>query len=274
MNSAQHLVNTYLARAMEEFAVNPLSAQLMRRLAKEFPVPFLESAMSYFQSDQQSKAHRYLAAVLLRNEGIIDQLTNPALGALPRAVMLFRHLLAVDPMFDMNLARAIKDSSRSKHAEAMDPVRALRGLDILNQTSPGRRLVPVLMHVANSSEVDSRIAAKATLFVGHVLQSPAWVTRQLNSQDNPRIRANAVESIWGLDTSAARTLFENWAHDDCNRMAGNALMALHIAGAAGIPDEAEKMAASPKWSPLNCRLDSGQNRRSGRCFFFEIVVKR
>jgi HEAT repeat protein len=231
---------------MEEFNINPLSARLMRRLAEEFPGPFLERALSYFESDQESMAHRYLAVILLRTEGIIDQLTNPALSSLPRAVMVFRRLLAVDPMLDMNLAREIKDSSRTKQAEALDPARAVRALDILHQTSPGRRLVPVLMHVANGSEVDSRIAAKATLFVGHVLQNPDWVRRQLNSQENPRVRANAVESIWGLDTSAARTLFEDWAHDGCNRVAGNALMALHIAGTAGIQDEVKKMALSPK----------------------------
>ena len=103
--------------------------------------------------------------------------------------------------------------------------------------------MPILGHLVSSR--DARMAAKAALFVGKRLQSPAWAEKQLKHED-ARIRANAIESLWGLDTDAAKNLLVNCASDDCNRVVGNALVGLHLVGEPGVMDEVKSMASLGK----------------------------
>jgi HEAT repeat protein len=103
----------------------------------------------------------------------------------------------------------------------------VRALDILDQTSSGRRLLPILGHLPEAA--DARLAAKATLFVGRRVMNPAWSAKLL-ARPEDRIRANAVETLWGLKTPPALDLLERCATDRNNRVMGNALIGLHIAG--------------------------------------------
>jgi hypothetical protein len=50
---------------------------------------------------------------------------------------------------------------------------------------------------------------------------------QLESQD-PRIRANVVEQPWGVDAPFARKCMREALNDENNRVAGNALLGLHL----------------------------------------------
>ena len=105
---------------------------------------------------------------------------------------------------------------------------------MLEETSTGRRLLSVLGHLHNST--DPRIRSRAVLFIGRRLQSPEWTEKQLEGTD-PRARANAIESIWGLDSPRILTLLEGCVGDDNNRVAGNALVGLSLANADGAADQ-------------------------------------
>ena len=65
--------------------------------------------------------------------------------------------------------------------------------------------------------------------MGRRLQNPEWAAKQLK-RDDPRVRANAVESIWGLRSVRARTLLDDCLTDGANRVKGNALVGLHLIG--------------------------------------------
>jgi hypothetical protein len=103
----------------------------------------------------------------------------------------------------------------------MRPQKASGAREALYSMRLGRR-VP-------TADPDPRVAAQATLFVGKGVQSPAWSAKQMLHPDQ-RVRANAVESIWGLDTQPAVQLLEKCIDDKNTRVVGNALLGLHITG--------------------------------------------
>ena len=170
----------------------------------------------------------------LRHGELTDYLVNPTHSTREIALRLFNRILSVDPSFDVKLAQLLPDRGYVNHAVALEGVCAMRALDILDHTSRGRRLLPILGHLPHSS--DPRVAAQATLFVGKRVQSPAWAAKQMLHSDQ-RVRANAVESIWGLDTQPAVQLLEKCIDDKNTRVVGNALLGLHITGHRDIERE-------------------------------------
>jgi hypothetical protein len=242
MQFDQRLVDTYLTRAVEEFDTNPLATQLMRRLATEGPELFFEAAMKHLSSPAHSNAHRLLCILMLRQSTLLEYIATPGVTTRERAVHLFNRFLAVDPSFDVKLARMLPGRTYANYAEAFDALHSARALDILDQTSRGRRLLPILGHLPNSE--NANISAKATLFVGKRVQNPAWTAKQLARSDQ-RVRANAVEALWGLDTRPAISLLETCVGDKNNRVVGNAVVGLHIAGRTEAQSEALSMSRSP-----------------------------
>ena len=232
------MISTYLDRAVAEFGTNPLSARLIRRMASQLPDLFLAAAVKYLESRDESAAHRLLASMMLRHPLAYEEIADPSRGTLERSVTLFVRLWKVDPSFDVKLARRLPDRHGLNHCEAFDAPRSYRVLDVLDETSTGRRLVPVLGHLIDSA--DPRIAAKATLFIGKRIQSAEWAARQLTRND-PSVRANAVESIWGLKSPTAQTLLEVCAGDASSHVAGNALVGLHKLGKPGIVEQINSM---------------------------------
>jgi hypothetical protein len=235
----QEFVDRYLVRAVEEFDSNPLSVRIIRRLAREHPNEFAVAALRYLDSDVQTNAHRFLTVLIIRLDAIFDQLSDPALRTKEVATRLLRRILDVDPAFDVQLARKLPDRTGVNHSVAFDSVRAGRTLDLLDETSRGGRLLSILGHLPNST--DSRISARAVLFVGRRVQSAEWAQQQLNRAD-PRARANVVEAIWGVASRQMKTLLECCVGDSCNRVVGNALIGLHLYGETNVIPAVSKLA--------------------------------
>ncbi len=224
----EQLVEKYLERAMEEFTTNPLAVQLMRRLAIEGRDLFVRAGLKYMHApDEGGNAERMLGHLLLRQESLLDQLARPEENSQGQATDLFKRFRKMDASFDVRLARKLPCRGAWSQPGAFDGGRSGRALDILDETSQGRRLLPILGHLPDSS--DPRISTRATLFVGRRVQSAEWTARQLSRSD-PRIRAHAVEALWGVKTATAMHLFDECVKDPHNRVAGNALVGLHIGG--------------------------------------------
>jgi HEAT repeat protein len=234
MSAQDRILEEYLDRAVDEFDTNGVARVFLRRLSYESPAQFLPAAMRHLCSNYSSNAHRFLAMLALHHEEVIGYLTNPAVATGEIAEKLFKRFLEVDPSFDVKLARMLPDRSYANHAVALDGARAIRALDILDRQSQGRRLLPILGHLPGAE--DSKVAAKATLFVGRRVQSPDWVAKALARPDQ-RVRANALESMWGVNLPAAVEILEKCADDRSNRVLGNALVGLHIVGHRSIDSE-------------------------------------
>lgn len=239
----EQLVEKYLERAMEEFTTNPLAVQLMRRLAIEGRELFVRAGLKYMHSpDEGGNAERMLGHLLLRQESLLDQLASPEENSRGKATELFKRFQKMDASFDVRLARKLPCRGAWSQPGAFDGGRSGRALDILDETSQGRRLLPILGHLPDSS--DPRISARATLFVGRRVQSADWTARQLSRSD-PRIRANAVEALWGVKTPTAMHLFDECVKDPHNRVAGNALVGLHIGGREDAIERVIEMSNDP-----------------------------
>jgi hypothetical protein len=85
------------------------------------------------------------------------------------------------------------------------------------------------------------VRSKAVLMIGRGSRSTKWVRHRLEDSD-PRIRANAIEGLWGVDTEEARELLEALVHDSNNRVAGNAILGLYRLGDSSMIPELMSLA--------------------------------
>lgn len=239
----QAVVDSLMERAIGEFTTNYLSRRLLRRLSLEFPEEFFAAALRELDGSTGGGVYRLLAILLFRLPGLYEFFSDPLAASREQAVRLARRLLDFDPAFDVRLAHLLPDRTGSNWQQACTGVRAARILSILDEISPARNLLPVISHLVY--DPDPRLAADAALFLGRRLMSVEWVQQQLQQADQ-RVRANALEAIWGLRTPAAVALLESCIRDDNNRVAGNALIGLHAVAAPGVEDAARAMAADPR----------------------------
>ena len=169
----------------------------------------------------------------------------------------------VDPMIDVALARSLADSAIGDGAvHIADPARLM---EILCEIADAGRIMPSLMRLLRHPNANLR--SKAVKMIGRGSRSAKWVMGRLSESD-PRIRANAVESLWGVDTPEARTLLNFAASDANNRVVGNALLGLYYLGEASVLAEVINLAGARIGAlPGHGRLGDGRDRRSAihRC---------
>jgi hypothetical protein len=230
-------IEKYIQQSVDEFDSNPLAPEFMQKMLDAEPDLFCEVAMKHLNSDERSNAHRFLAAILARRHDLLDRLTSPGFATRESAVTLFKRFYEVDPLFDIKLAQKLPQCGYGDRAGVLDSAHSARALDVLDQTSEGTRLLRILSPLTGSE--DPRIAAKATLFIGRRLQNPAWTRSQLNRKDQ-RVRANAVEALWGANSLPAIRLLEQCTHDMNNRVVGNSLVGLYLAGSGEAREDAQQ----------------------------------
>ena len=241
MGTTQEFVDEWLDRAISEFDTNPLCSKLIRRLAQESPEAFGQAALLRLGAPEQSAALHLLTALMLRDNAVFEFVSQPGNKAYVRSRCVLVRLISIEPSFDVKLAKQLPDRTGSNYHTALTGARGARVLELLDDVSPGRRLVPLLAHLAES--FDPLLREKATLFVGRRIQSAAWAAKQLEQPDN-KVRASAIESIWGVDTPAARTLLQRCKTDKSDHVAGNGFVGLHMLGEPGIVEEIQNMAVA------------------------------
>ena len=90
---------------------------------------------------------------------------------------------------------------------------------------------------------DPQIRSKSVLMIGRASKNVSWVRAKLGD-DDPRIRASAVESLWGCEGLEVRDLLRSAAHDPHHRVVANALCGLYGMGETAAIPELMKMASS------------------------------
>ena len=242
----EHPLAENLDRAIAEFQSDPRTPSLLRRVAREHPDLFFTVAAKHLESGVESPAHKFLALVIIRLESFFEHLANPARCSCASAVCLFRRLLAVNSSLDFKLARMLpgredSDPANTRRGPSLTGPSMTRAMDILDQTSPGLRLMSVIRHLPNHA--DERVSTKGALFVGRRVNNPSWTARQL-AQENPRLRANAVEASWGKKSEEALQILRDCTGDASPRVAGNGLIGLFMAGCPEVVDRALAMSES------------------------------
>lgn len=102
-------------------------------------------------------------------------------------------------------------------------------------------LVREFVHKAQMPEGHEELDVALQAIYGRTCQNAEWVHKRLAEVD-PRVRANAVESLWGLDSESIRGVLKHASRDQHHRVAVNALIGLHLTGAADATASLQKMA--------------------------------
>ena len=195
----------------------------IRNLMDNYRDLFYQTSIEILKTAPDSRGAQYLVALLVSNGMLLEALCSPDLSR-EEALALGRSARRVDPMIDVTLARSLADSAVGGAVHVADPARLM---DILCEIADPSRITSSLMRMMRHPNPNLR--SKAVKMIGRGSKSAKWVMGRLNESD-PRVRANAVESMWGVDTPEARELLNFAANDVNNRVAGNALLGLYHLG--------------------------------------------
>jgi hypothetical protein len=198
---------------------------------------FYAAGIDILRTAGESRGAQCLLAVLAANGLLLRALCNPDLSR-EKAVELGRLARRVDPVIDVALARSLADSSLGQNTAGIaDPCRIM---EIICEIAEPGRIMPSLMRLMRHR--DANIRSKAVKMIGRGSHSVKWVMGRL-SENDPRVRANAIESLWGVDSPEAQTLLNFAASDTGSRVAGNALLGLYYLGDSSVLPEIIKLAA-------------------------------
>ncbi len=195
----------------------------------------LDQALIALRDMPDSPASTRLLQQAVADPGILERFTDPGFLTGPEAIALAARMQAIDPGTDVRFLRLLLP----KNGPALDSWRATRVLEIVAAISDGRRTQTLLAVLLRNP--DARVRSKAALLLGRANHNVGWLERGTDEPD-PRIRANAVEALWGVDTREARTSFLAAAEDANHRVAANGVVGLYRAGDLRSAPLAEAMA--------------------------------
>ncbi len=211
--------------------------QRIRKLLKADREAFYAGAIEILRTRDESRGAQYLLSVLAADELLLRALCEPTLTK-EQALALARAAVQAGVMADVVLAKNLSEHAASIGDGACPPD-IQRLMDVLADISDGSRVLPFLISL--SRQANPYLQSKAVLMIGRINRNVKWVQSRLMEAD-PRVRANAIEALWGIDTEEARRLLRSAGRDGNNRVAGNALMALYRLGDGWAIPELFKMA--------------------------------
>jgi len=213
------------------------SRQRISGILQRQPELFYSLAIELLRDDVASRASRFLVELLISGGLLFRALCDPELGR-EQASELARLAQAGDPAVGVQLARQLADAAGAESILAHEMAERL--LEILAEISDGKHLLPSLMRLLRNA--DPYLRSKVVLLIGRSGGSLKWIKKRLQESDT-RVRANAIEAAWGIDTPEARELLGWAARDTNNRVAGNALLGLYRLGECSPLAELAKMAS-------------------------------
>jgi len=220
-----------LDKLIEGFPANPVaSGKCLQRLLLDDPRQFLVDALPLLRSAPDTPGFYYVLALLHSKNLILKNLCDPALFNKSESIALAKRMSPVEPLFDMTLAKMLLTTeakpAASEAEQSTQNLAGLRLLEIMAETSDrGRSLL--LAQLLNHPNLQVR--SKAALLVGKSNKDVKWVSKQMNGADS-RVRANALEALWGLESEDCRRVFLNALDDPANRVVGNGILGLYLLG--------------------------------------------
>lgn len=214
-----------LPTLIDDFVRQPAaSSRAFRELRDGNPQTFREEILPALMNLPDSPGLTHLLRLMMQDEIALTFIVDPLFLKLPDAIRLTTRIQTIEPSVDARLLRLLLPCG---NGAIRDSPRASRALEIVEAISDGTRtqalLAPLLWHT------DIRVRSKAALLLGRFSRNTRWLQQRMEDSD-PRVRANAIESLWGMDTEEARSLFLQATRDRHHRVAGNAIVALHRAG--------------------------------------------
>jgi len=236
------MTGAFLDDCIAGFASNPAGAtNAIRQIHSSDPSGFVLAALQMLTSaEERSPGMQYVAGLMFSGNVLIDALIDKRILGLEAATALARHLAAAEPLLDARLVSRIL-AKAAGDIRAVEVDTALRVLGLAGAISDCSRLSSYLVQLMRHPS--SHVRSKATLLLGRANLNLSRVKGFLAS-DDVRVRANAVESLWGFRSDEVLGVLRDARKDSHGRVAINALVGLCKAGDRDAYDRLKRMAGS------------------------------
>jgi HEAT repeats len=217
-------VTEEIRRVMQESENDPSGGErALRALMNRDSDRFVRASLPLLTSDREAPGHQRLVKLLARSDQLISLLCDPACFSKEAALELARQMVQFEPQLDTRLVQLLPGREATvSNAENIATIE--RVLELLEVVSTCARIVPPLAHLMR--DPNPRLRAKAALLIGRRVRNSSLAESCLQQED-PRVRANAIESLWGGTAAATASVLWAATKDTNNRVAGNALLGLY-----------------------------------------------
>ena len=236
-----------VGRLVDDFASNPVvCGRALRQLLEQDAKQFLASSRWLLQCAPDKPGFYYLLALLQSHDLVLKTVCDPSHFTTQESIALAKRLSRVDPHLDVKLAKVLLAPgvhvTRSEVEQNARTPAGRRLLEIITAISDGSRSLLIAQLLEHP---DLRVRSKAALLVGKSNKNARWVKQRLQDQDG-RVRANALEALWGVKSDDCRAVFWSALADPDNRVAGNALVGLYRLGDPATIGLILKMSSRPE----------------------------
>jgi hypothetical protein len=184
-----------LADAVASFSAHAASAATtIRQLQAGDPSGFTVAAVRLLASaEERSPGVEYIAGLVEAGKLWIEPLLDERVLTMEAAVPLAGKLASVERGLDVHLVDKLV-AQWGGDVSAIPSVAALRVLELVDKISDCSRLASHLVRFLRHPS--PKVHSKAALLLGRANKNLARV-KSLLASDDKRVRANAVESLWG-----------------------------------------------------------------------------
>jgi hypothetical protein len=213
---------------LERYDDDPaICSKLLRTHALTEPRVFLKYAHKALLQRPVSRPLKFIAG-LATSAGVMESLIELYPQSQTETLALAQKLIACEPRFDVMFLEFLQQPRPAAQEESAFHI----GLAILDSISQGDRLVPGALKLLKHP--NAKVRSKAALFIGSRTQNLAWTNR--GDEYDARVRANILESLYGVNSDFVHHIFRSNVNDENNRVAGNAVLGLYMLGeASSIP---------------------------------------
>ncbi|MBZ2183996.1 MAG: HEAT repeat domain-containing protein [Bryobacter sp.] len=202
----------------------------LKQFCEENRVEFLRQAIAFVGEATPSSYSQVVQQFCQKEAGSLQQILFTAdLLSLDEVAQLLRIQNRNNPAHQVSLMQSVKreiDSAGSRLARR----ELMRLIEIFAKSIEQEKLGGMLASLCEHS--DERLRSKVAVLSGVVTKQ---LPRQINllKDIDPRVRANAVQALWGLTDPESLQLMVEASRDDHHRVAANALLGRYMAGDIG-----------------------------------------
>ncbi len=226
--AGDEMTGAFLEDAVASFALNPTGAtNSIRQLQASDPPGFVLAAVKLLTStEEKSPGVQYVAGLMFQSNLLIDALLDKRILAQEAAIALARNLATAEPLLDVRLVRKML-ANAGGDIGAVKAEAALRVLALVEAISDCQRLSSYFVQLMRHPS--AQVRSKVALLLGRSNLNLNRIKIFLTSGD-ARLRANAVESLWGHRDRGVVAILWDASKDEHRRVAINALVGLCRAG--------------------------------------------
>jgi HEAT repeat protein len=215
-----------LKAALADFTANPVgSAAIFKSMQNANGEVFAGAATLLLGLADPSPGVTAIARLAGKDPRVIDLLLLKNQLPLASARLAVRHLTDAEPLFGLQMIRKVLQAFGE--GPSIPAPTAMRLLQILDQASDCSRLTPYLIQLLRHPS--QHVRSKSVVLLGRGNHNMSR-TREFLTSPEARVRANAVESLWGLEEAGVVKLLQEFSGDSHHRVAVNALVGLSRLG--------------------------------------------